>query len=88
MKNGKIIGMTMFVCGLILLIGYSLYQGFQNITTENIDIIIAISTIVIILGLVILFASILMEQQKDKKKMKDEIKKEDLEPWLSQILIF
>ena len=80
MKNGKIIGMTMFVCGLILLIGYSLYQGFQNITTENIDIIIAISTIVIILGLVILFASILMEQQKDKKKMKDEIKKEDLEP--------
>ena len=80
MKNGKVIGMTMFVCGLILLIGYGLYQGFQNISLENIDIIIAISTIVIILGLIILFASILMEQQKGKKKMKDEIKKEDLEP--------
>jgi len=80
MKNGKIIGMTIFVLGLILLIGYSLYQGFQNISLEEIDVIVAISISAIIVGLIILFISIVIEQQKDKKKMKEEIKKEDLEP--------
>ena len=80
MSNGKTIGMALFVAGIIILIGYGLYQGFENLSLENIDAVIAIGVIAIILGLVVLFASILIEQQKGKKKMKEEIKKEDLEP--------
>jgi type VI protein secretion system component VasK len=57
-----------------------LYQGFDNLNFEEIDWIIAIGVITIVVGLIILFASIVMEQQKGKKKMKEEIKKEDLEP--------
>lgn len=80
MNNGKTIGMIVFVIGLLILIGYGLYQGFENLSLENIDAVIGIGIIAIIIGLIVLFVTILMEQQKGKKKMKDEIKKEDLEP--------
>ena len=80
MSNGKTIGMALFVAGIIILIGYGLYQGFENLSLENIDAVIAIGNIAIVLGIIILFVTILMEQQKGKKKMKEEIKKEDLEP--------
>lgn len=80
MNNGKTIGMAIFVLGLIIIIGYGLFQGFENLNFEEIDWIIAIGIIAIVVGLIVLFASIVMEQQKGKKKMKEEIKKEDLEP--------
>jgi high-affinity Fe2+/Pb2+ permease len=80
MNNGKTIGMAIFVAGIIILIGYGLYQGFENLSLENIDVVIAIGVIAIILGLIVLFVSIIIEQQKGKKKMREEIKKEDLEP--------
>lgn len=80
MSNGKTIGMALFVAGIIILIGYGLYQGFENMSLENIDAVIAIGVIAIVLGIIVLFVTILMEQQKGKKKMKEEIKKEDLEP--------
>lgn len=80
MNNGKTIGMAIFVLGLIIIIGYGLFQGFENLNFEEIDWIIAIGIIAIVVGLIVLFASIVMEQQRGKKKMKEEIKKEDLEP--------
>ncbi len=80
MKNGKTIGMIIFVAGLIILIGYGLYQGFENLTIEKIDAVVAIGIGAVIIGLIVLFVSIVIEQQKGKKKMKEEIKKEDLEP--------
>ena len=87
MNEGKKIGMVIFVAGIVILLGYGLYKGFENITLEEIDVVVAIGTVAIVLGLLVLFVSIVMEQQKGKKKMKEEIKKEDLEPWYSQIQI-
>ena len=78
MSNGKTIGMILFVGGIILLIAYVIYQGFQEI--EIIDPIIAIGVGAIILGFLALLISIVIEQRKDSKKMKEEISKEDLEP--------
>ena len=80
MKNGKTVGMAIFVVGILILLGYGLYQGFENLSLENIDAVIAIGVVAIIIGLIVLFVSIVIEQQEGKKKMKDEIKKEDLEP--------
>jgi hypothetical protein len=80
MSNGKTIGMIVFVAGIIILVGYGLYKGFENISLENIDAVIAIGVVAIFIGLLALFVSIVIEQQKGKKKMKEEIKKEDLEP--------
>jgi len=78
MSNGKTIGMILFVGGIILLIAYGIYQGFQEI--EIIDPVIAIGVGAIILGFLALLVSIVIEQRKDTKKMKEEISKEDLEP--------
>jgi multisubunit Na+/H+ antiporter MnhB subunit len=78
MSNGKTIGMILFVGGIILLIAYGIYQGFQEI--EIIDPIIAIGVGAIILGFLALLVSIVIEQRKDTKKMKEEISKEDLKP--------
>ena len=80
MENGKSVGMAVFVLGLIIIIGHGLIKGFENLNFEEIDLIIAIGVITIVVGLIVLFASIVMEQQKGKKKMKEDIKKEDLEP--------
>ena len=78
MSNGKTIGIILFVGGIILLIAYGIYQGFQEI--EIIDPIIAIGVGAIILGFLALLVSIVIEQRRDTKKMKEEISKEDLEP--------
>ena len=78
MSNGKTIGMILFLGGIIILIAYGIYQGFQEI--EIIDPVIAIGFGAIILGFLALLISIVIEQRKDAKKMKEEISKEDLEP--------
>lgn len=78
MSNGKTIGMVLFVGGIIILIAYGLFLGFQNI--ESIDYIIAIGAGTIIIGILTLLISIIIEQREDTKKMKEEISKEDLEP--------
>ena len=79
MANGKAIGLGLFVIGLLIIIWYGFYQGFQEI--DVIDPIIALGVIILIVGLIALFVTIVIEQQKGKKKMKNEISEEDLEPW-------
>lgn len=78
MTNEKTVGMVLFVIGIIILVAYGTYQEFQNM--EIIDPIIAIGIGAMIIGLLVLFISIFIEQQKGKKKMEEEISKEDLEP--------
>ena len=80
MSNGKTVGMIIFVLGVLIIIGYGLYQGFENLSLEEIDTVIAIGVVAIVIGVIVLFISIIIEQQEGKKKMKEEIKKEDLEP--------
>lgn len=78
MNNGKTVGMVLFVGGIIILIAYGLFLGFQNI--ESIDYIIAIGAGTMIIGILTMLISIIIEQREDTKKMKEEISKEDLEP--------
>ena len=80
MKYGKTAGMLIFVIGIIVLVGYGIYQEWRNFNWENFDFVMAIGVAAIIIGLIILFITILIEQQEGKKKMREEIKKEDLEP--------
>jgi len=78
MENGKKIGLAMFVIGLVIITGYGLYQGFEAI--EEYDLVVVTGVTIMIIGFLVLFITIILEQQKNKKKMKQEIKKEDLEP--------
>ena len=79
MDNGKTIGMWMFVAGIILLIAYGLYLGFDEIV-ETFDIITGLLIAIMVSGLIILMVSIVIEQRRDMKKMREEISKEDLKP--------
>ena len=79
MGKGSSVGLLLLVVGIILLIAYGLYLGFDEIL-EAADAIVGAIVGLIILGLIVMIASIVMEQRRDTKKMKDKIKKEDLEP--------
>lgn len=80
MKKGTATGMIIFVTGLIIVLLYGIYEGFQNINFEELNIVVTTGFIILVAGLIILFVSIIFEQREGTKKMKNEIKKEDLEP--------
>ena len=79
MNNGTKVGFSLLIIGIILWIIYGLYVGFEEIM-QALDLVTGALSGLILIGLIVLFASIVFEQRRDTKKMKEEIKKEDLEP--------
>jgi xanthine/uracil permease len=79
MNNGKTIGMTLFIGGIVLLIVYGIILGFEGFI-EAIDFISGLLIGMILIGFLTLITSIYIEQKKDTKKTMEKIKKEDLEP--------
>jgi len=79
MNNGTKIGFSLLIVGIILWIAYGLYVGFEQIM-QALDLITGALSGLILVGLIVLLVSIIIEQRRDSKKMKEKIKKEDLEP--------
>lgn len=79
MEKGSTIGLMLLAAGIIIWIGYGIYLGFEELM-QAIDIVTGFVAGLIIIGLIVLIVSIVSEQRRDTKKMKEEIKKEDLEP--------
>ncbi len=79
MSKGTLVGFSLLIGGILIWIAYGFYLGWDEIM-EALDIVTGFVIGLIVIGLIVLFVSILIEQQKGKKKMKEEIKKEDLEP--------
>ena len=79
MSKGTLIGFSLLIGGIVIWIAYGLYFSFEEIL-EAMDYVTGFVIGLILIGLIVLFASIYMEQRKDTKKMKEEIRKEDLEP--------
>jgi len=78
-NKGTTAGLLLVVAGIIIWIAYGLYLGFEEIM-QALDIVTGFIAGIIIIGLIVLIVSIIIEQRRDTKKMKEEIKKEDLEP--------
>ena len=79
MNNGKTVGMVLFIGGIILLIAYGLYLGFEELI-ESLDFISGVFIGLILIGLIVLIISIIFEQRRNTKETMKDIKKEDLEP--------
>lgn len=79
MKKGATFGLLLLVAGIIIWIAYGLYLGFEEIM-QALDIVTGFVALLIIVGLIVLIVSIVIEQRRGMKKMKEEIKEEDLEP--------
>ena len=81
MKRSQIIGLTLFIGGIILIYLYSAIQALQNIgALASIPVLIGLGILAVIIGIIVLFISVLFEQTSDMKKRRKEIKKEDFEP--------
>jgi len=78
MSKGTLVGFSLLIGGIVIWIAYGFYLSFEEIM--KLDVITGIIIGLILIGLIILFVSIVIEQRRDTKKMKKEIKKEDLEP--------
>lgn len=79
MNSGKTIGMLLFFGGIVLLIGYGIFLGFEELMNA-LDLISGFFIGLIFVGLITLIVSIYFEQKKDTKETMKDIKKEDLEP--------
>jgi membrane protease YdiL (CAAX protease family) len=79
MNNGKTVGMLLFIGGIVLLMIYGLYLGFEELI-ESLDFISGVFIGLILIGLIVLIISIIFEQRRDTKETMKDIKKEDLEP--------
>lgn len=79
MEKGATIGLLLLVAGIIIWLVYGLYLGFEELM-QALDLITGFVAGLIIIGLIVMIVSIVIEQRRDTKKMKEEIKKEDLEP--------
>jgi high-affinity Fe2+/Pb2+ permease len=79
MKKGSTVGLILLVAGIVIWVAYGLYLGFDEIM-QAIDLVTGFIAGLIVVGLIVLIVSIFIEQRRDTKKMKEEIKKEDLEP--------
>jgi hypothetical protein len=79
MNNGKTVGMILFIGGIILLIAYGLFLGFEDLM-RSLDFISGVLIGLILVGLIVLIISIIFEQKRDTKETMKDIKKEDLEP--------
>ncbi len=79
MNNGKTIGMILFFGGILLLIGYGIIQGFNEIM-ESLTLISGFLIGITIIGFFTLLIAIIMEQKHNTKETMKKIKKEDLKP--------
>ena len=79
MSKGATLGIILLVAGIIIWIAYGLYLGFEEIM-QALDLVTGFIAGLIILGVIILIVSIVIEQRKDTREMREKIKKEDLEP--------
>lgn len=79
MKNGKNIGLMLFLGGIILLILYGLVLGFEELM-KALNMVSGALIGLILIGLIILIITIVFEQRKDTQETMKKIKKEDLKP--------
>ncbi len=79
MRNGKTIGLMLFLGGIILLMLYGFIQGFEEFMNAM-DLITGVLLGLTLIGLLTLIISIILEQRKDTKETMKKIKKEDLKP--------
>jgi uncharacterized membrane protein len=79
MSKGATIGIILLAAGLIIWIAYGLYLGFEEIM-QALDLVTGFVAGLIVIGVIILIISVIVEQHKDTKEMKEKIKKEDFEP--------
>ena len=64
MKPLNILGLTILFAGVAALVGYGLYEFFRD---SSIPVVVRLGIIAIILGIIIILASLIKERSKEEK---------------------
>ena len=80
MKIGTILGLILLIGGVISILLYSAFESLQKVNFATIPLLMGIAGAAIVIGVIMLFISIVFEQKHDMDKRKQEIKKEEFEP--------
>ena len=79
MKNITIAGLLFLFGGIVIWILYGLYLGFEEIMQSlNIAILFVIGLIII--GIIMIFISVIVDRYHETEEIKEKISKEDLKP--------
>ena len=79
MNIGKSFGFVLFIGGIVLLMAYSLFLGFDEIV-DSIDVVSGVLVALVMAGFFILLGSIIVEQRRNKDEAMKDISEEDLKP--------
>ena len=79
MNKGTIIGLILLIGGVVIWALYGLYLGFDAIM-QALDLATAIVGGLIIIGIIVIFVSVVVDRYHGYHEMKEKIKEEDLEP--------
>ncbi len=81
MNAVKWVGIAVFLVGMVIMGGYSMYPLFyQKVEESTILFGMKVSMVLMGIGAAILIITMGIERYKDWKKMKEEIDEEDLRP--------
>jgi uncharacterized membrane protein len=79
MNKGTMLGLILVIIGIVIYALYALWLGAEEIMQALNTPTLLISGLVLI-GVIIIFVSIIIDRYHEYKEIKQKIKKEDLEP--------
>ncbi len=79
MNKGTILGLLFLIGGVIIWAIYGLILGAEEIM-QALNVTTAIVSGLIIMGIVVIFVSVIIDRYHEHEEIKEKISKEDLEP--------
>ena len=79
MNKGTILGLLLLIGGIVIWILYGLYLGFEKIM-QALNFATVIVGGLIIIGIIVIFVSVIIDRYHEHEEIKEKIPKEDLEP--------
>jgi hypothetical protein len=79
MKKETILGLIFLLGGIVIWILYGLYLGFEGIM-QSLNIATIFIGGLIIIGIIVIFVSVIIDRYHETEEIKEKISKEDLEP--------
>jgi hypothetical protein len=79
MNKGTILGLLLIIIGVALYAIYALWLGAEHIKLALLSPAGLIGALIII-GIIVIFVSVIIDRYHECEEIKEKIKKEDLEP--------
>jgi len=79
MNKGTILGLTLIIAGMVIYALYALWLGAEKIMQALTIPTILIGGLIII-GIIVIFVSVIIDRYHECEEIKEKIPKEDLEP--------